>query len=321
MRSKSLSLGKSVANLFVYGTTHAFVDGICAAVVFSILKEQLVGIKEFITIVILYNVLAFGLQTIVGIFTDYIKWPKGVTLLGCIFTGASALTFLSFPTLAIILAGFGNALFHVGGGSICLNITPKKASAPGIFVAPGALGLLLGTLLGKSGHINVWLSVLILVIVCLLIIAVKTPEIDYEKEQVKNRQYSTFLLVLILTWSSILIRSLVGVILVYPWKSDIYLLIIVTLAIVLGKGFGGILADKFSWNKVGVGSLLLSIPFLILGTNIPLLGIIGVFIFNITMPITLVIIANMLPGRPGFAFGLTCFALLIGALPVLIGIK
>ena len=39
------------------------------------------------------------------------------------------------------------------------------------------------------------------------------------------------------------------------------------------------------------------------------------------MPITLTILSNMLPGRSATAFGLTVLALIIGAIPVYLGIK
>ena len=81
------------------------------------------------------------------------------------------------------------------------------------------------------------------------------------------------------------------------------------------------MADKFGWIRVAVGALVLSIPFLVFGANIPYLAIVGMFLFNITMPITLVAISNILPGRPGFAFGLTCLALILGALPAFSGLK
>jgi len=110
-------------------------------------------------------------------------------------------------------------------------------------------------------------------------------------------------------------------VLVFPWKTNFDLLIILTSAVVLGKGLGGILADKFGWIQVAVGALVLSIPFLVFGTNIPYLAIVGMFLFNITMPITLVAISNIFPGRPGFAFGLTCLALILGALPAFSGLK
>ncbi|MCX6812316.1 MAG: hypothetical protein NTW79_01685 [Candidatus Berkelbacteria bacterium] len=321
MEYKKLSLKNISANLFVYGTTHAVVDGICAAVIFSILKNQLVGTTEFISLVILYNALAFGLQAIFGLVADYLKSPRAVAFLGCILTGISAMIFLSFPIVAIIFTGLGNALFHIGGGSISLNLTPKKASAPGIYVAPGALGLLAGTLLGKNGQFIVWPFILVLAVLCLLMFVIKKPEMNYEREVVRENKFNYFEFILLLVFLSVAIRSLVGMVLVFPWKTNIDLLIILTSAVVLGKGLGGILADKFGWVRVAVGALVLSIPFLVFGANIPYLAIIGMFLFNITMPITLVAISNILPGRPGFAFGLTCLALILGALLAFSGLK
>jgi MFS transporter, FSR family, fosmidomycin resistance protein len=321
MEYKKIFLRNISANLLVYGTSHAVVDGICAGVIFSVLKSQVISIAIIVSMVVLYNVLAFGLQVIFGLVADYLKSPRAVALLGCIFTGFAALSFLSNPTMAIIFAGFGNALFHVGGGIISLNLTPRKATAPGIFVAPGALGLLVGTMLGNSGQFIVWPAILILAILCLLMLIIKKPEINYEKEEIKESKFNYFVLILLLVFLSIAIRSLVGSVLVFPWKTDMNLLFILTGAIVLGKGLGGILADKFGWIKIAVGALVLSIPFLILAANIPLLAIIGMFLFNITMPITLVIISNILPGRPGFAFGLTTLALILGAIPAFFSIK
>jgi len=321
MEYKKLSLKNISANLFVYGTAHAIVDGICAAVIFSILKNQIVSTTDFISLVILYNVLAFGLQAIFGLATDYFKSPRAVAFLGCILTGLSAITFLSFPIIAIIFAGLGNALFHIGGGSISLNLTPKKATAPGIYVAPGALGLLIGTLLGKGGQFIAWPFILILAVLCLLMFVIKKPEMNYEREVITENKFNYFEFILLLIFLSIAIRSLVGAVLVFPWKTNIDLLIILTSAVVLGKGLGGFLADKFGWIRVAVGALVLSIPFLVFGASIPYLAIIGMFLFNITMPITLVAISNILPGRPGFAFGLTCLALILGALPAFFSIK
>jgi FSR family fosmidomycin resistance protein-like MFS transporter len=144
---------------------------------------------------------------------------------------------------------------------------------------------------------------------------------NYEREIVKENKFNYFEFILLLVFLSIAIRSLVGAVLVFPWKTNIDLLIILTSAVVLGKGLGGILADKFGWIRVAVGALVLSIPFLVFGANIPYLAIIGMFLFNITMPITLVAISNILPGLPGFAFGLTCLALIFGMIPAFFSIK
>lgn len=47
------------------------------------------------------------------------------------------------------------------------------------------------------------------------------------------------------------------------------------------------------------------------------LAILGMFFFNLTMPITMTALANMMPKVKGFSFGLTTLALLIGYLPVM----
>lgn len=321
MEYKRLSLKIISANLFVYGALHALIDAICAGVIFSIYKYQIVNPTSLFYFFVLYNVLAFGLQTFFGLITDYLKSPRIVAFLGCILTGVSAFIFLSFPLIAVIIAGLGNALYHVGSGSISLNLTPRKAAAPGIYVAPGALGLLAGTMLGKSGHFFALPFIVALVVFCVLMFLVKKPEMNYDKDEIKKSQIKYFEFILFLIILSIAIRSLVGMAIVFPWKTDVNLLIILTMAVVLGKAFGGVLADSFGWIRVAVGALVLSIPFLVFGANIPVLAIIGMFLFNITMPITLVAISNILPGHPGFSFGLTCLALLLGALPAFSGLK
>ncbi len=64
---------------------------------------------------------------------------------------------------------------------------------------------------------------------------------------------------------------------------------------------------------------LISAPLLAFGAAIPDAATLGIFLFNFTMPITLVAISNTLPGRPGFSFGLTTLALIIGVLPTYAG--
>ena len=55
------------------------------------------------------------------------------------------------PGAACVAAGMKNACFHMGGGIAVLNGSEGRASALGLFVAPGALGIFLGSMLGKAG--------------------------------------------------------------------------------------------------------------------------------------------------------------------------
>lgn len=307
-----------ISNLAVYGFVHGLVDATCAAVIFSNISNENIEIQYFVFLTVLYNIIAFGTQPLVGIIVDKYRAPVLSAILGCVFV-ATATVIAKEPLISIILAGIGNALYHIGGGVISINLKPGKASAVGIYVAPGALGLMLGTLIGKQGYFIAWPFILLLCISILLIILVKAPDLECITDN--KIKYNKFELIISLIFASVVIRSLIGLILNFPWKSNIYLLVTITLAVVLGKALGGILADKFGWINITIVGLLISSPLLLLGSSYPYLAIIGVFIFNMTMPVTLTVLANMFPGKAGFAFGLTTLAILIGAFPTFTTVK
>lgn len=300
-------------NLIIYSFGHAVIDLISAIVVFSISRLNLISFNEFFNLVILYGLLAFGLQVVFGVMCDKFKSPKLFAELGIIFALLSIFFITKAPIASIVLVGIGNAIFHIGGGTISLNITPKKATAPGIYVAPGALGLFAGILIGKQGLLPMIYPIILLLLTFVLILITKKPKIDYQKRKIKKT--NIFWMIVIFILLSIIIRSFIGFMIIFPWKSKLILGIIFVMGVFLGKAFGGILGDKFGWMRVGVISLLISAFLLAFGANNPILGIVGIFLFNMTMPITLAAISNMFLGKPGFAFGLTVLALIIGALP------
>jgi MFS transporter, FSR family, fosmidomycin resistance protein len=306
-----------VTTLSGYSIIHGIIDLTCAAVVLGSLSYYSFGAKELFIFIISYNIIAFALQAPFGYLVDKFQGPKESAFVGCLLVLFSLFVF-RIPALVVILSGLGNAFFHVGGGSISLNINTKKATAPGIFVAPGALGLTIGTLIGKSGAFISWPFILSLVLSCTFILINKIPEINYQKKEVKG-EIRYFELVIIFLLLSVSIRALYG--LTATWKTDVQLLFILTMAIVAGKALGGVIADKFGWIKTAIIALLISAPLLAFLQSSPVLAITGVFLFQMTMPITVTALSNMLPGRSATAFGLTVFALIIGVLPTYFGAK
>ena len=83
----------------------------------------------------------------------------------------------------------------------------------------------------------------------------------------------------------------------------------------LGKFIGGFAADLFGAKRTGMITLLASLPLLVFGSGNMIISVIGIILFNMTMPITLRIVAQRLPKNPGLAFGLTTAELLLGAVP------
>ncbi len=299
-----------------YSIIHAIVDFCCAALVCASWVYYGYTDNEAFFVIVVYNVLAFALQAPFGFLVDKYRVPKESAFLGCVLILFSVF-FFNIPALVAIFSGLGNAFFHVGGGSISLNINPQKATAPGVFVAPGAFGLAVGLVFGYSSNFSFWPIILLLLASCLFIYFSGIPKISYKTLPIK-KQIRGFELLLLLLLLSVSIRGLYG--LSASWKADPILLMLLTLGVVSGKALGGFLADRFGWRKIAIGSLVISAPLLAFFTDVPVLAIFGVFLFQMVMPIALTAISNILPGRSATAFGITVFALVLGATPIYLGI-
>ena len=103
----------------------------------------------------------------------------------------------------------------------------------------------------------------------------------------------------------------------FSWKTEIWSDIAVT-AVVLGKTAGGFLADRVGLFRAAAGSLILAATLFCFGDS-PLPGVLALFLFNMTMPITLFALARKMPGCKGFSFGILTFALFLGFLPAYYG--
>lgn len=303
-----------VGGLMVYGAGHAAVDATCAAVIFYLISFHNLSDYQAYYWVLTYGILAFGTQALFGRLTDALGKPRAIAVIGSVIVAVSALVAASSVQAAVFCAGIGNALFHVSAGTVALNLTPNRASGPGLFVAPGGLGLFAGIVVGKAGLFVPWPFVVILAICCLAIVMRPIPPIDYKQRDL-NAWFPALVLICVALLASVFIRSFVGMAASFPWKSQTGLLVILTIAVVVGKATGGLLADRYGWRRVAVTALVVSAPLIALGSQFPVVGIVGALVFNLTMAVTLSAMAALFPGRPGFAFGLCCLALIAGALP------
>ena len=122
-------------DLFIVGTysvLHFIIDMMCAIVMMALVSPLVSGTSSYIIAFILYNMFAFAFQLPFGIIADKLNKNAIVSALGCVFV-AMALVFTKLPLLMCILAGIGNALFHVGGGVDVLNIANINRSNRIIF--------------------------------------------------------------------------------------------------------------------------------------------------------------------------------------------
>ena len=304
---------RSVLNLSVYSVLHFAVDLTCAWLMFSKIKpqEELWGAA-----MLFYNYFAFAMQLPLGILADRFNRNSYFAALGCVFVGLGC--FLgSFGIVSALCAGLGNGLFHVGGGLDTLNRRKGKCTPAGIFVAPGAFGLWLGTRWGQAEALPLALGIALCLIGAVLPLICKNNDPDGKNAEfslppIKSLAYlgSAFL------FAVVIIRGFAGLIFTFEWKPDFALPLI--LAVVLGKTAGGILADLAGAKKTAVFSLLAAGVLFVFGAN-PLCGILAVFLFNMTMPLTLTAAADAFEGAKGMSFGLMTFGLFLGFLVVYFG--
>lgn len=299
--------------LCVYSLGHFWIDFCCALLMFS----RLFGGGEWVVCVLLYNFCAFALQMPIGLLADRWGWNGRVAAVGCALVLAGWLL-VPIPIVAAVTAGVGNACFHVGGGIQILTDGGKRSAPLGIFVSPGAFGIYFGTLLGKQNAVPLWgiaLGMLLFVPAFLFLdhcLKGTSPSDALELSLSGNALW-----VLVCCFLVVVLRSYLGLVLSFPCKTGPWVFWTVC-AVVLGKAAGGFLGDRLGMVRAAAVSLGLS-AVLFCFSSIPLAGTVAVFLFNMTMPITLWAAAQLLPGGKGFAFGMLTFALFLGFLPVWLG--
>lgn len=298
-----------------YSLGHFWMDFSCALLMFS----RLWGTPEWVMCVLLYNFCAFALQMPIGLAADRLSRNSCVAALGCV-SAALGWPLSGAPFLAAVIAGVGNGCFHVGGGIDVLNRSGTKAAALGIFVSPGAFGIYFGTALGKAGTAPGWLPAVGLILFGALFIGLdlrlrgglNSGNVPLELSLGDHAWWT-----LVCCFLVVVLRSYMGMVLTFPWKTGAWAAAAVC-AVVFGKAAGGFLGDAIGMQKAAIGSLGLS-ALLFCFSNAPLAGAAAVFLFNMTMPITLWAAARLLSGGRGFAFGTLTFALFLGFLPTWLG--
>lgn len=300
--------------LTLYSVSHFWVDLSCAFLVFRTLS----GEPAFLLCLLLYNFCAFALQMPLGLLADRLDRNGAAAAAGC---GLAALAYLiPVPVPAAVTAGLGNALFHLGSGIDVLNRSRERAWALGVFVSPGALGLYLGTLWGKGTALGVWIAPAGLLLLAGMILSLYRgifPDfrsgnvpVDLSAPEGYGKLLPLFLVVVL--------RSYMGLNQSFAWKGEGRWALALTLTLVLGKAAGGFAMDRSGPQKASGWSLGLA-GALYLASPLPLPGVLAVFLFNMTMPITLWAAAKTMPGAKGFTFGLLTFALFLGYLPSFLG--
>ena len=306
---------KAAVNIALLSLSHMAIDFLCAFSLYRIFADDY---QTFL----LYNFCAFAVQMPLGIIIDTYCIKSFKSLLpGRVFTIIGILLTIIGSYLSCIVLGIGNAFFHVGGGVLTIkqdNENGYNGKGLGIFVAPGAIGLFLGTVFHSSIYYNLIHIIVDIVLVVLGILIISDNieiQCNYKNELILNNKTIKIICACFIV---VVLRSLTGMAISFPWKNTTLISFISVIFLALGKSAGGLLSSSIGMKKTTIITLLISAIAYGLSSNM-YFGLLALFFFNMTMPLTLYLLSQSMKNMPGFAFGILTFALFIGYLPVLYG--
>ena len=317
---------------FINAFSHFLVDWACVSAVFA---SGAAGEKLFYAILV-YDTLAFSTQCVFGLLLDRIRPARGKDQtwlfgmieaggMGLVAIGAGVLTSLSLTGMqlgaslmaCICLIGLGNSLFHVAGGIVTYKKSGGKAAPLGIFVAPGAFGVTLGTLFPQFS----WLAVVLLGIACVSGLTFYTMlrrkdendgteanAPDAESLQSASEERFPTLCVVLLT-AAVAVRAIGGCAVRFSWKTGAAAALILTFFVFLGKSLGGFVCDRTDAAKMAAVTIPAAAVLTAFLSGSMAASLIGQMLINLSMPVTLWLLHRLLPKEPGLAFGLAASAL------------
>ena len=295
---------------------HLLVDGVCLAALFYYGPGA--GDTRFVAAVMLYNTLAFTTQCLVGLWTDHGQLSRKAEPFAMLAVALG--WFLPLPlTLRVAVIGLGNSCFHVCGGTVTLEQSRGKASPLGVFVAPGALGVVFGKLYPQLGPV---FSVCLIVLAALIFVTYRKdspqkilPPADDLRVPLPDYRGSAFpLLATALLTIAVAVRAIGGSCAEFPWNTGAVTAIAMTFCVFAGKTAGGFVCDRFGAAKSAVISIVpAALLTAFLSASMPA-SLLGQFLLNLSMPVTLWLLYKLMPDEPGFAFGLAASALWPGTL-------
>lgn len=317
---------------------HFLMDGLCMCCLFLLATAYgdywgAYGDRLILGAILTYNVLAFMSQPLTGLMADRMTQRHWLLLLSALLLTV-AVAMASLPVkakwLLILVAvglGAGNSLFHVWGGKQTVVKMGNDMRALGVFVSTGALGLAIGAVFCSWAL----LYGLLLVFVTMAIAYVRWDEAGDTGEQAplcsascaqdgaSPRVSGVAAMTPVTVWTLVVAlmlfvgyRSFAGEVFSSGITKSQSLVLIIGTTAMLGKMAGGWIAR---WMGI-LKSLMLILAGVALcflfRSNLVWVLLLGIFLMNCTMPITLYLANLLLPKREGLAFGLLAAALIPG---------
>ena len=308
---------------------HFLVDGLCICCMYLLAPAYTaaIAVSAFLT----YNLIAFTSQPLTGMLADRMRHRHWLLLCSVVllvvavaFSCLSGSVSLGLSIVAVLL-GTGNSLFHVWGGKQTIVKAGNDIRALGVFVSTGALGLAVGLVFCSWALLYVFLLALILLSVAYVRYddserqhseggEIKAYPIvpQRAKEWLQGLSQPAVWTAVILLMLFVAYRSFAGELFSKGISKSQLLILAIGTASMLGKMAGGWIACYVGIFRMLVSVLAgVALCFLVRDGDVAIL-LLGVFLMNCTMPITLYLANEVLKQREGLAFGLLAAALIPG---------
>lgn len=300
------------------GVVHAVVDAATVTTVFVQVGLDRLPFEQVSSLILTYTLLAFGLQGPLGVAADARGAHEAMVLSGLGAALAGVLAGPDHAWIAAVAAGVGNALFHVGAGAIVLRGAGGRATGPGVFVAPGTIGLAAGVALGRAACPCTGALAIALVASALALVRALAASPPRSAPRRPPPGRGAALAVCGLLLASTAGRSLISDALAARWRDARSAALLLAAAAFCGKALGGVASDRAGLRRLSVAALALLAACGLAGRDSLALAALGMLLCQMTMGASLAGLSRALPDRPGTAFGLSSAALLTGALPALL---
>ena len=321
---------KSFSFVVMAAVMHLLVDGICLCALYVMSKTLFMS--NVFSVFMTYNVLAFMSQPFTGILVDKMKRMHWILIWAILFLIFAVLTEIfivsnkSFyaentPYIVAILLAVGNSLFHVWGGKQTVIKTGNDMRTLGMFVSTGAFGLSLALVLHSWTILFVFLITLCLLatlyIICDIIyshkMTINDDSFDSNSFIIINNKTLTYTLMAISTIAVfVMFRSYIGETFSAEIEKNKSIILLLGAIAMFGKMSGGWIVKIGGIIKTLIIVLIcVTITYLFKSSGLSIVFL-GVFMINITMPITLYLANAVLKEREGLAFGILAAALIPG---------
>ncbi len=299
-----------------YFMVHFFVEIICFTLI-----TQFMSFKDAVLLSLVFDFFAFVPQIFFGIINTKFK-TLDLGTIGVLLMFIGLLIFnlenTSKLIISMIFIGLGNSILHECG-AISTVVTGNGKLFPGaLFVSGGSFGLVLGKYLSKIVE-SKWFMLLPLILIEIIVLSTKKywlyEDVTYPKYNITKKELAPTIIISVATFITFA-RSFIGYAIPISWNKSVWQTFLLFSLMGIGKAFGGYVSDKYGAKITGILTTLICIPFLILGENLMLVSIIGVFLFSMTMSITYGMLLSVIRDNPGIAFGFTTIGLFLGLMPV-----